>query len=249
MTQARGEARRAPLDASSSGWRASVLTLYPEMFPGPLGQSLAGDALRQGVWSLEAGNIREQGLGRHRRVDDTPAGGGPGMVIRCDVAAAAIDAAWPLPDARPRLLMSPRGEPATQGLVRALAAGPGVAIFCGRFEGIDERVIGARGLTEVSLGDIVLAGGEIAAMALIEACVRLLPGVMGKDASRIEESFEAGLLEYPHFTRPREWEGRAIPQVLLSGDHASIAAWRRAEAERLTRERRPDLITRRGKQP
>jgi tRNA (guanine37-N1)-methyltransferase len=222
-------------------WRASVLTLYPEMFPGPLGHSLAGEALRQGVWSLETANIREHGIGRYRRVDDTPAGGGPGMVIRCDVAAAAIDAAWPLPDERPRLVMSARGEPATQEFMRKLAAGPGVAILCGRFEGIDQRLVEGRGLTEVSLADIVLAGGEIAAMALIEACVRLLPGVMGKEHSGAEESFEDGLLEYPHFTRPREWEGRAIPQVLLSGDHAKIAAWRRAEAERRTRERRPDL--------
>ena len=223
-------------------WRASVLTLYPEMFPGPLGHSLAGDALREGRWTLEAANIREQGLGKHRRVDDTPAGGGPGMVIRCDVAAAAIDAAWPQPDARPRLMMSPRGKPATQGFIRELAAGPGIAIFCGRFEGIDERAIAARGLVEVSLGDIVLAGGEIAAMALIEACVRLLPGVMGAELSGAEESFEDGLLEYPHYTRPRDWEGHSIPAVLLSGDHAKIAAWRRAEAERLTGERRPDLI-------
>jgi tRNA (guanine37-N1)-methyltransferase len=238
-----------PDDAPRMSWRVSVLTLYPEMFPGPLGHSLAGDALQQGLWSLETANIREQGIGRHRRVDDTPAGGGPGMVIRCDVAAAAIDAAWPLPDRRPRLLMSPRGEPATQALIRKLAAGPGLAIFCGRFEGIDERVIAARQLTEISLGDIVLAGGEIAAMALIEACLRLLPGVMGKEASGAEESFEAGLLEYPHFTRPREWEGRAIPEVLLSGDHAKIAAWRRAEAERLTRERRPDLLAERPKKP
>jgi tRNA (guanine37-N1)-methyltransferase len=222
-------------------WRASVLTLYPEMFPGPLGHSLAGEASRQGVWSLEAANFREHGIGRHRRVDDTPAGGGPGMVIRCDVAAAAIDAVWGPPDERPRLVMSPRGAPATQSMMRKLAAGPGVAIFCGRFEGIDERLIEARGLTEISLGDIVLAGGEIAAMALIEACVRLLPGVMGKEHSAAEESFEDGLLEYPQFTRPREWEGRSIPEALLSGDHARIAAWRRAEAERLTRERRPDL--------
>jgi tRNA (guanine37-N1)-methyltransferase len=222
-------------------WRASVLTLYPEMFPGPLGHSLAGEASRQGVWSLEIANFREHGIGRHRRVDDTPAGGGPGMVIRCDVAAAAIDAVWGPPDERPRLVMSPRGAPATQSMMRKLAAGPGVAIFCGRFEGIDERLIEARGLTEISLGDIVLAGGEIAAMALIEACVRLLPGVMGKEHSAAEESFEDGLLEYPQFTRPREWEGRSIPEALLSGDHARIAAWRRAEAERLTRERRPDL--------
>ncbi|MBV9567504.1 MAG: tRNA (guanosine(37)-N1)-methyltransferase TrmD [Hyphomicrobiales bacterium] len=224
-------------------WRASVLTLYPEMFPGPLGHSLPGEALQRGVWSLETANFREHGIGRHRRVDDSPAGGGPGMVIRCDVAAAAIDALWGSPDERPRLVMSPRGVPATQTLMRKLAAGPGVAILCGRFEGIDERLIEARGLTEISLGDIVLAGGEIAAMAMIEACVRLLPGVMGKELSGTEESFEHGLLEYPQFTRPREWEGRLIPEVLLSGDHARIAAWRREEAERLTRERRPDLWT------
>ena len=229
-----------------ASWRASVLTLYPEMFPGPLGHSLAGEAVRSGLWSLDVANIREHGIGRHRNVDDKPAGGGPGMVIRCDVAAAAIDAAWPLPDRRPRLFMSPRGRPATQALMRKLAAGEGVAIFCGRFEGVDERLIAARGLVEVSLGDIVLAGGELAAMALIEACVRLLPGVMGKVASGAEESFEGGLLEYPHFTRPREWEGHEIPEVLLSGDHARIAAWRRAEALRLTEERRPDLLEARG---
>ncbi|MBV9114431.1 MAG: tRNA (guanosine(37)-N1)-methyltransferase TrmD [Hyphomicrobiales bacterium] len=222
-------------------WRASVLTLYPEMFPGPLGHSLPGEALQRGLWSLEAENLREHGIGRHRRVDDTPAGGGPGMVIRCDVAAAAIDAYWGPPDERPRLMMSPRGVPATQALVRKLARDPGVAILCGRFEGIDQRLIEARGLTEVSLGDVILAGGEVAAMALIEACVRLLPGVMGKEHSGAEESFEHGLLEYPQFTRPRGWEGRPIPQILLSGDHARIAAWRREEAERLTRERRPDL--------
>jgi tRNA (guanine37-N1)-methyltransferase len=226
-------------------WRACVLTLYPEMFPGPLGHTLAGSALRAGTWSLDVTTIRQHGIGKHRRVDDTPSGGGPGMVMRADVAAAAIDAAWPPANELPRLLMSPRGRPATQTLARELAAGPGVAIFCGRFEGIDERVIGARSLTEISLGDIVLAGGEIAAMALIEACLRLLPGVMGKEMSGTEESFEAGLLEYPHYTRPRDWEGQTIPAALLSGDHARIAAWRRAEAERLTRARRPDLLRRR----
>ena len=212
------------------------------MFPGPLGTSLSGDALARGTWSLETHNIREHGLGRHRAVDDTPAGGGPGMVIRADVLASAIDAALPAGDERPRLLMSPRGRPLTQARVRALAAGPGVAIVCGRFEGVDERVIGARGLEEVSIGDYVLSGGEIASMVLLDACVRLLPGVMGKEASGSEESFEGGLLEYPHYTRPREWEGLAIPETLLSGDHARIARWRAEEARRLTAERRPDLL-------
>lgn len=223
-------------------WRATLLTLYPEMFPGPLGVSLSGEALARGIWSLEARNIRDHGRGRHRAVDDTPAGGGPGMVIRADVLAEAIDAASEPGDARPRLLMSPRGRPLTQGLVRELAAGPGVLVICGRFEGVDERVIAGRGLTEVSIGDYVLSGGEIPAMVLIDACVRLLPGVMGKDASGDEESFEGGLLEYPHYTRPREWEGRTIPDVLVGGNHAAIARWRREEALRLTRERRPDLL-------
>ena len=223
-------------------WSATIFTLYPEMFPGPLGTSLSGDALGRGVWSLETRNIRDHGLGRHRAVDDTPAGGGPGMVIRADVLAASLDAGLPAGDARPRLLMSPRGRPLTQARVRALAEGPGVAIVCGRFEGVDERVIEARGLEEISIGDYILSGGEIAALVLMDACVRLLPGVMGKLASGTEESFESGLLEYPHYTRPREFEGRTIPDVLLSGDHAKIAKWRRAEAERITRERRPDLL-------
>jgi tRNA (guanine37-N1)-methyltransferase len=191
---------------------------------------------------LETKNIREHGLGRHRAVDDTPAGGGPGMVMRCDVLAAALDATAQPNDPRPKLLMSPRGKPLTQARVRALIAGQGVVIVCGRFEGVDERVIEARALEEVSVGDYVLSGGEIAAMVVLDACVRLLPGVMGKDASGAEESFEGGLLEYPHYTRPREWEGRSIPEVLLSGDHAAIARWRREEAERITRERRPDLL-------
>ncbi|KAA2235080.1 tRNA (guanosine(37)-N1)-methyltransferase TrmD [Salinarimonas soli] len=217
------------------------------MFPGPLGVSLSGDALARGAWSLEARHIRDHGLGRHRAVDDTPAGGGPGMVLRCDVLAAAIDAAAPPGDPRPRLLMSPRGRPLTQALVRELAAGPGAVVVCGRFEGVDERLIEGRGLQEVSIGDYVLSGGEIAAMVLLDACVRLLPGVMGHDASGTEESFEGGLLEYPHYTRPRLWEDRSIPDVLLGGNHAAIARWRRAEAERLTRERRPDLLGEGGK--
>ena len=223
-------------------WRATVLTLYPEMFPGPLGHALAGDALARGAWALEARPIRDHGLGRHRNVDDTPAGGGPGMVLRCDVLAAAIDAALAPDDSRPRLLMSPRGRPLTQSRVRALAEGPGALLVCGRFEGVDERVIAGRGLEEVSVGDYVLSGGEVAALAVLDACVRLIPGVMGHGASGAEESFEGGLLEYPHYTRPRDWEGRAIPEVLTGGNHAAIASWRRAEAERLTRERRPDLL-------
>jgi tRNA (guanine37-N1)-methyltransferase len=216
------------------------------MFPGPLGLSLSGDALERSLWSLELRSIREHGLGRHRAVDDTPAGGGPGMVLRCDVLAAALDAAVAPDDPRPRLLMSPRGTPLTQGRVRPLAAGPGAIIVCGRFEGVDERVIAGRALEEISIGDYVLSGGEIAAMVVLDACVRLLPGVMGQDLSGSDESFETGLLEYPHYTRPREWEGRGIPDVLLSGDHAAIARWRRAEAERITQERRPDLL---GKDP
>jgi len=222
-------------------WRATVLTLFPEMFPGPLGVSLAGKALASGLWALEARDIRVSATDRHRSVDDTPAGGGPGMVLRADVLAAAIDTADVSAD-RPRLLMSPRGRPLAQSRVVELAAGPGPLIVCGRFEGIDQRVIEARRLEEVSIGDFVLSGGEIAAFALIDACVRLLPGVMGKLASGADESFTDGLLEYPQYTRPQEFEGRPIPDVLLSGDHARIAAWRRAEAEALTRVRRPDLL-------
>lgn len=222
-------------------WRATILTLYPEMFPGPLGISLSGDALARGTWALEARQIREHGIGRHRSVDDTPAGGGAGMVLRCDVLAAAIDAAA-TDDPRPRLLMSPRGKPLSQARVRALSAGPGAVIVCGRFEGVDERVIAGRGLEEVSIGDYVLSGGEIAALVLIDACVRLLPGVMGKIASGEDESFESGRLEYPHYTRPREWEGHAIPDILNGGNHGAIARWRETESERLTRERRPDML-------
>jgi tRNA (guanine37-N1)-methyltransferase len=221
-------------------WRATVLTLFPEMFPGPLGVSLAGKALATGLWALEARDIRGSATNRHRSVDDTPAGGGPGMVLRADVLAAAIDAADIAAD-RPRLLMSPRGRPLTQLRVMELANGPGPMIVCGRFEGIDQRVIEARALQEVSIGDYVLSGGEIAALALIDACVRLLPGVMGKVASGADESFSDGLLEYPQYTRPQTFEGRPIPETLLSGDHARVAAWRRAEAEALTKTRRPDL--------
>src|SRR6201994_4874739 len=221
-------------------WRATVLTLFPEMFPGPLGISLAGRALASDVWQLEVRDIRDSATDKHRSVDDTPAGGGPGMVLRADILAAAIDATN-LPAGVPRLLMSPRGRPLTQGTVRALAAGPGALIVCGRFEGVDQRVIEARGLEEVSIGDFVLSGGEIAALALIDACVRLLPGVMGKAESGTVESFSDSLLEYPQFTRPQSFEGRTIPEILISGDHAKVAAWRRAEAEALTRARRPDL--------
>ncbi len=222
-------------------WAASVFTLYPEMFPGPLGASMAGTALTNGLWALKTHNIRDHGLGRHRAVDDTPAGGGPGMVLRADVLAASLDAATPLGDPRPRLLMSPRGKPLTQEMAREFASGPGLVILCGRFEGVDERVIEGRGLRKISIGDYILSGGEIAALTLLDACVRLLPGVMGKHESGDDESFEGGLLEYPHYTRPREWEGRPIPDMLLSGDHAKIARWRREQAEALTKERRPDL--------
>jgi tRNA (guanine37-N1)-methyltransferase len=221
---------------------ATILTLFPAMFPGPLGQSLAGEALARELWSLEARDIREHGFGRHRAVDDTPAGGGPGMVMRADVLAASLDAAARRGDLRPRLIMSAGGRPFTQAQAREWAAGPGLVVLCPRFEGVDERIIEARGLIEVSIGDYVLSGGEIAALAILDACVRLIPGVMGKEASGEQESFEFGLLEYPHYTRPREWEGRMIPDVLLSGDHAKVAEWRRREAERLTGERRPDLL-------
>jgi tRNA (guanine37-N1)-methyltransferase len=225
-------------------WRATVLTIFPEMFPGPLGGSLAGKALARDLWALEAVDIRNHAADKHRTVDDTPAGGGPGMVMKADVLARAIDAAG---EGRPRLLMSPRGAPLTQRRVAELAAGPGAVIVCGRFEGVDERLIQARTLEEVSLGDFVLSGGEIAALALLDACVRLLPGVMGKEVSGAEESFAEGLLEYPHYTRPQLFEGLPVPEVLLSGDHRKIAAWRREQAEKLTRERRPDLWAARPK--
>ena len=219
-------------------FHATVLTLFPEMFPGPLGLSLAGRALEQGIWSLAARDIRASATDRHRTVDDHPAGGGAGMVLKPDVLAAAIDAA---PHAGPRLLMSPRGERLTQTLVRELAAGPGCLIVCGRFEGVDERVIARRHLREVSIGDYVLSGGEPAALVLLDAIVRLLPGVMGKQASGEEESFEGGLLEHPHYTKPNSWEGVEIPGILLSGDHRAIARWKQERREALTKARRPDL--------
>lgn len=223
-------------------FRATVLTLYPEMFPGPLGHALAGRALAAGLWALETAQIRDYALDKHRSVDDTPAGGGPGMVMRADVLARAIDAVSPPGDERPRLLMTPRGRPLTQARVEALARGPGAVILCGRFEGVDERIVAGRNLEEICVGDVVLSGGESAALLLLDACVRLIPGVMGKSESGEEESFSAGLLEYPQYTRPQFFEGAGIPEVLTSGDHARIRAWRRAEAEAVTRERRPDLL-------
>jgi tRNA (guanine37-N1)-methyltransferase len=223
-------------------FRATVLTLYPEMFPGPLGHSLSGRALEAGAWALETVQIRDFAEDRHRSVDDTPSGGGAGMVLRPDVLARAIDHASPLGDPRPRLLMSPRGIPLAQARVRSLADGPGAVIVCGRFEGVDQRVIDARGLEEVSVGDYILSGGEPAAMVLLDAVVRLLPGVMGNARSGESESFEHGLLEYPQYTRPQLFEERPVPEVLVSGDHARVKAWRRAEAEALTRARRPDLL-------
>jgi tRNA (guanine37-N1)-methyltransferase len=229
-------------------WHASVLTLFPEMFPGPLGHSLAGRALREGRWALDAIDIRDFATDRHRSVDDTPCGGGAGMVLRPDVVDAAVGAALAAGPGRPAVVLTPRGTPLDQAAVRRLADGPGVVLLCGRFEGIDQRVIEARNLQEISIGDYVLSGGEPAAMVLLDACVRLLPGVMGAADSAEEESFSGGpsggLLEYPHYTRPAEWNGRAVPPVLLSGHHAEIARWRRAEAERITRERRPDLWAR-----
>jgi tRNA (guanine37-N1)-methyltransferase len=217
------------------------------MFPGPLGTSLAGRALADGIWSLDAVNIRDFATDRHRTVDDTPAGGGPGMVMRADVLARAIDTASPNGDVRPRLLMSPRGRPLDQARVRALADGDGLVIVAGRFEGVDERVIETRQLEEVSIGDYVLSGGEIAAMVLLDAAVRLLPGVMGNAESANAESFSEALLEYPHYTRPQDFEGHPIPEILLSGDHAKIARWRREQAENLTATRRPDLAGKAGK--
>jgi tRNA (guanine37-N1)-methyltransferase len=220
---------------------ATILTLYPEMFPGPLGLSLAGRALQEGTWSLETMQIRDFAADKHRTVDDTPAGGGAGMVLRADVLASAVDHARALHPDCPAIALTPRGKPLSQARVRELAAGPGVILLCGRFEGFDERIFAGRAIEEVSIGDIVLSGGEPAAIMLLDACIRLLPGVMGAASSGAEESFEEGLLEYPHYTRPSEWEGRAIPEVLRSGDHAKIAAWRKQKAEDDTRSRRPDL--------
>lgn len=226
------------MSGKAAGFRATVLTLYPEMFPGPLGVSLAGKALADTAWSLETVQIRDFATDRHRMVDDTPAGGGAGMVMKADVLARAVDAAA---DERPRLFMSPRGKPLSQERVRELAAGPGAIILCGRFEGVDERLIEARGFEEISIGDYILSGGETAAIVVLDAIVRLLPGVMGNAQSGETESFETGLLEHPQYTKPQEWEGRRIPDVLLSGNHGAIEKWRRAEAEKLTQERRPDL--------
>jgi tRNA (guanine37-N1)-methyltransferase len=221
---------------------ADIVTLFPELFPGPLGASVLGRAAAAGLWSLELTQLRDYAADKHRSVDDTPAGGGAGMVLKPDVLAAAIDSVSQQNDPRPRLLMSPRGKPLTQERARALAAGPGVVIVCGRFEGIDERVIEARNLEEISIGDYVLAGGEVAAMVLLEAVVRLIPGVLGKDESNADESFENGVLEYPQYTRPQTFEGRDIPAVLTSGDHGKVEQWRRAQSEKLTRARRPDLL-------
>ncbi len=225
-------------------WTARVLTIFPEMFPGPLGQSLAGQALEKGIWALETVDIRGFASDKHRTVDDAPFGGGPGMVMRPDVVDAAIAAAKGTDPALPLIFLSPRGRPLDQARVRALAAGPGALVLCGRFEGVDQRVLDAHGAEEVSLGDFVLSGGEPAAIALIDACVRIVPGIIGKAESLEEESFERGLLEYPHYTRPQVWQDRAVPEVLVSGHHAKVRAWRLAEAERITRERRPDLWAR-----
>ena len=221
---------------------AQVITLFPELFPGPLGASVIGRGMAEGLWSLETTQLRDFATDRHRTVDDTPSGGGAGMVLKPDILSRAIDAVSPEGDPRPRILMSPRGRPLTQSKVRELAAGPGAVIVCGRFEGVDQRVIDARNLTEISIGDYVLAGGEVAAMVLLEAVVRLIPGVLGAAESHADESFENGLLEYPQYTRPQSWEGRDIPAVLTSGDHGKVDKWRRAESEALTRARRPDLL-------
>lgn len=230
-----------------SAWRVDVLTLFPDLFPGPLRASVTGRGLREEIWSLKATNIRDFATDKHRSVDDTPSGGGAGMVMRADVLASAIDAVSPVDDPRPRLLMSPRGKRFDQQMAHDLAAGEGCVIICGRFEGVDQRIIDARNLIEVSLGDFVLAGGEVAAMAMLEASVRLLPGVLGADSSIIEESFEGGLLEYPHYTRPAVFEGAGIPDVLTSGDHEAVRRWREAQSLTLTRTRRPDLLENQAK--
>ena len=221
---------------------ASVITLFPELFPGPLGASVIGRGMAEGLWQLSTTQLRDFATDRHRTVDDTPSGGGAGMVLKPDILARAIDTVSPNGDSRPRILMSPRGRPLTQARVRELAVGPGAVIVCGRFEGIDQRVIEARNLEEISIGDYVLAGGEVAAMVLLVAVVRLIPGVLGAAESHADESFENGLLEYPQYTRPQSWEGRDIPAVLTSGDHGKVDKWRRAESEALTRARRPDLL-------
>ena len=225
-------------------WKAKVLTLFPEMFPGPLGLSLAGQGLEAGVWALEAVDIRDFAADKHRTVDDAPFGGGPGMVMRPDVVSDALDAAAGADPSLALIYLTPRGRPVTQGRVRELAQGPGMVLLCGRYEGLDERVLDAHGLDEISLGDFVLSGGEAAAIAVIDACVRLLPGVVGAPESLIDESFEKGLLEYPQYTRPQDWQGRTVPDVLVSGDHAKVKAWRQEQAEDITRERRPDLWAR-----
>ena len=227
-----------------SPWKAKVLTLFPEMFPGPLGLSLAGQGLEAGSWALEAVDIRDFAADKHRTVDDPPFGGGPGMVIRPDVVSEAIDAAAGADPSLALIYLTPRGRPLTQARVGELARGPGIVLLCGRYEGLDERVLDAHGLDEISLGDFVLSGGEAAAIAVIDACVRLLPGVVGAPESLIDESFENGLLEYPQYTRPREWRGRTVPEVLVSGDHKKVKAWRRHKAKAITRERRPDLWAR-----
>jgi tRNA (guanine37-N1)-methyltransferase len=231
-----------PASDGRAPWRAQVLTLFPEMFPGPLDISLLGQARAAGIWSLDTIQIRDFGLGRHRQVDDTPAGGGAGMVLRADVLGPALDHAHERSPDAPLIYLSPRGTPLTQKLAHDLSEGPGMTLLAGRFEGVDQRVIDEKGLKEISIGDYVLAGGELAAMVLIEACVRLLPGVLGASESLASESFETGLLEYPQYTKPRDWEGRSIPDILLSGDHKKIEEWRRRQAEQLTADRRPDLI-------
>lgn len=244
MTPAATETRaraRTDAPAAATRWTARVVTLFPEMFPGSLGHSLAGEALSRGIWALETVDIRTFARDKHRSVDDAPLGGGPGMVLKPDVVDAALGWASSRPPALPLIYLTPRGRPLDQARVKALAAGPGAVLLCGRYEGIDERAIQARAPEEVSLGDFVLSGGEPAAIVLLDACVRLLPGVIGEAGSLAEESFERGLLEYPHYTRPRVWDGREAPEVLLSGHHAKVRAWRLAEAERITRERRPDL--------